>query len=325
MMSVKWKRSRFSMKSILAVFAIAFIAISSSAGATSYSNITVWDRMGPGSDNTSETGWPFEDNEVEPGNVQSQIWDLEAVVRHDNSLTLVGGWHFIDGASGSPWISGNFRSGDLFLAVGNEPLYGPDAATATGTRYKTGTTEVAPSGYRGSTYVKNNFGYSYVLAFNWKDAGPIENGTAQVSYDVYGLADANLELSASWFSENQGANPYKYLDGGILIDGAGGTATFNTFLTDQALTNHLGGLTVGTGWGGNNTHYTLTIDNLLNQSWLQGGDGLWTHFTQECGNDSLMGYYSDFEPVPEPISMVMLGCLGAGMLGARKLRRKESK
>jgi hypothetical protein len=30
-------------------------------------------------------------------------------------------------------------------------------------------------------------------------------------------------------------------------------------------------------------------------------------------------------PVPEPFSMMMLGCLGAGMLGARKLRRKQSK
>lgn len=319
MMSMKWKRSRFSLKSILAVFAIAFIAISSSAGATSYSNITIWDGMGTGG-----IGIGYEDNEAEPGNVQSQIWDLEAVVRHDNSLTLVGGWNFINGASGSPWISGNFRSGDLFLAAGNEPLYGPDAATATGTRYKTGTTDVAPSGYRGSTYVNNNFGYSYVLAFDWANAGAIVNGTAQVNYEVYGLAGANLELSASWFSENQGANPYKYLDGGILIDGAGGTATFNTFSSDAALNSHFGEV-VGTGWGGNQTHYTLTIDNLLNQNWLQGGNGLWTHFTQECGNDSLMGYYSDFEPVPEPISMVMLGCLGAGMFGARKLRRKESK
>ncbi|MBI5094589.1 MAG: hypothetical protein HZB26_19415 [Candidatus Hydrogenedentes bacterium] len=29
-------------------------------------------------------------------------------------------------------------------------------------------------------------------------------------------------------------------------------------------------------------------------------------------------------PVPEPVSMVMLGCLGAGMLGARKLRSKKA-
>jgi len=28
-------------------------------------------------------------------------------------------------------------------------------------------------------------------------------------------------------------------------------------------------------------------------------------------------------PVPEPVSMVMLGCLGAGMMGARRLRRRK--
>lgn len=30
-------------------------------------------------------------------------------------------------------------------------------------------------------------------------------------------------------------------------------------------------------------------------------------------------------PVPEPVSMVMLGCLGGGMFAARKLRRKQTK
>jgi hypothetical protein len=32
----------------------------------------------------------------------------------------------------------------------------------------------------------------------------------------------------------------------------------------------------------------------------------------------------DLEPVPEPISMVMLGCLGGGMALAKKLRRKSA-
>ncbi len=31
-----------------------------------------------------------------------------------------------------------------------------------------------------------------------------------------------------------------------------------------------------------------------------------------------------FNPVPEPLSMLMLGCVGAGMLGARRLRRKQA-
>lgn len=31
----------------------------------------------------------------------------------------------------------------------------------------------------------------------------------------------------------------------------------------------------------------------------------------------------DFEPVPEPATILMLGCLGAGLAGVRKLRRKK--
>jgi len=31
----------------------------------------------------------------------------------------------------------------------------------------------------------------------------------------------------------------------------------------------------------------------------------------------------DFEPIPEPATMLMLGCLGAGLAGATKLRRKK--
>jgi hypothetical protein len=40
--------------------------------------------------------------------------------------------------------------------------------------------------------------------------------------------------------------------------------------------------------------------------------------------DSHGSYEFKLEIVPEPISMVMLGCLGAGMAVARKLRRKKA-
>jgi hypothetical protein len=41
-----------------------------------------------------------------------------------------------------------------------------------------------------------------------------------------------------------------------------------------------------------------------------------------CGNDNLMGKIPD-GAVPEPVTMVMLGCLGAGMLGSRKLSQRK--
>ena len=47
------------------------------------------------------------------------------------------------------------------------------------------------------------------------------------------------------------------------------------------------------------------------------------HWTETCGND--VGDIEVPSGVPEPMSMVMLGCLGAGMLGARRVtRRKKS-
>lgn len=44
------------------------------------------------------------------------------------------------------------------------------------------------------------------------------------------------------------------------------------------------------------------------------------HWTMSCGND--VGDHSF--GVPEPMSMVMLGCLGVGMFGVRRVRRKKS-
>lgn len=48
------------------------------------------------------------------------------------------------------------------------------------------------------------------------------------------------------------------------------------------------------------------------------------HWTESCGNDYLEVDINLPPGVPEPMSMVMLGCLGLGMLGARKAMRRRS-
>lgn len=44
-------------------------------------------------------------------------------------------------------------------------------------------------------------------------------------------------------------------------------------------------------------------------------------WTESCGNDWGATPSVNIPPIPEPVSMLMLGCLGAGMLGARQVRR----
>jgi len=55
-----------------------------------------------------------------------------------------------------------------------------------------------------------------------------------------------------------------------------------------------------------------------------GDTTLVTHWTQSCGNDVANVAVSSPPAVPEPATMAMLGCLGLGMLAARKIRSKKS-
>jgi hypothetical protein len=57
------------------------------------------------------------------------------------------------------------------------------------------------------------------------------------------------------------------------------------------------------------------VDTYWNTEGYPGFGTLWAYRAGTGG---------DYGPVPEPISMVMLGCVGAGMLVARKLRGKRA-
>lgn len=78
------------------------------------------------------------------------------------------------------------------------------------------------------------------------------------------------------------------------------------------------------------------VEVFLSEAFLQGrvlpnatiNDGTLdtlVHWTMSCGNDGGDAVLPEMPGVPEPMSMLMLGCLGAGMLGARKVtHRKKS-
>ena len=59
---------------------------------------------------------PPGDNEVMPGCIQGNAWDLEAVLLEGSQLSLVGSYDFANGCDG-------YTSGDLFLALNGDTKY----------------------------------------------------------------------------------------------------------------------------------------------------------------------------------------------------------
>lgn len=148
----------------LVVLFFAGILISGNALALDFrasTNITIYDqRQGTFQGTTSVVGNKglgvgTEDQEVEPGMVRDQDWDLEGFFLDGNTLAMVGGFNFLNGVSGY-----DYMSGDIFIATGESPQYGEEANASI-------------------TYS----GYDYVIDVDWSS---VSGGVG--SYTVYALA-----------------------------------------------------------------------------------------------------------------------------------------
>lgn len=259
-------------------------------------NITIPDNHTPdnpfGTAGTGDVGG--EDNETEPGTVNSQIWDLEGMFfdAGTSTLSMVGGWDFVNGIASTASQAGtnqNYDSGDIFIAL-STPQYG-----------NTSTPTVGPDGISGTA---DDWGYGYVLDVNW----------AAGTYQIYANAPgAPIELVS--FGQNSESNPWRRTSGGTAI------GPVQSFTSETGLTDAQAGGTLGTFAGGDGNHNRVSFD----LSWLSAvgvdeDDDLWFHFTMECGNDNLMGFTSDFEPtpaIPEPASIGLLGLGIVGLVTAR--------
>lgn len=273
---------------ILLISALATMLTVGSAFAFG-TEITIYDENG-----TQGIGAFSEDNEAEPGMVQSAAWDLEGFFLDDsNILTMVGTYDFENGA----WSGSNGRdlmSGDLFIDVDGDARYGDyhEAWTA------------------GNQTVTNTFGYDDVLDMDFSDS----------TYDVYALGEGSRTIT-SIYTQNQGSNPWRYADGGTLM--AENVAfDYQTGLSDA----ESGGFS---GWGA--THNAVTgldlniIDPGIDPQFV-------VHFTMECGNDNLMGRGElasstpggggGMAEGPEPATMLLLG---SGLAGLAVLRKKFGK
>ncbi|MFC1523877.1 PEP-CTERM sorting domain-containing protein [Thermodesulfobacteriota bacterium] len=142
------------------------------------------------SDNESSTNYDWysdrEDNEVEPGMLRSQAWDLEGFFLDGTKLSTVGGFDFVNGVPNYP----AFTSGDLFLDVTGDATYGVDGAN-----------------------IRN--GYDYVLDLDF--------GTN--SFNVFKIDDNATLLDVANYNRPE-SSPWKYGSGGTEVVGAGGSIEY---------------------------------------------------------------------------------------------------
>ena len=218
----------------LKILLLSFLAVFLMAGSAFAlgMNITIYDNRGY---TGSATGG--EDQETEPGMINNQSWDLEGFFLEGTTLTMVGGWDFVNGVTGY-----TYESGDIFIDTTGDAEYGNDATTYT---------------------QFNNYGYDYVLDMNW------ESG----NYSVYALTLGSAFLPVQENYNDPESNPFLYNGGGSLESGCG-NVSFGSGTLTNAQTGFLGGshnyITVDLGFLGDDidnfiAHFTIGCgnDNLM--------------------------------------------------------------
>lgn len=245
---------------------------------------TIW--SGPG-------GIAGEDNETEPGTVQSQIWDMEAFVVSGSTLYIIGGYNMQAGAAGAggSTVNGMLTPGDLFIKVDTgatgQPTYSP--------------TVNPPGG------LISNAGYGYTHVIDLTQTV----GATGSSATVYSV-DANSQFNTVVYDQFRG-NPWKYSSAGTSVGSA--PISYISGKTDAYIASNYGVVVTGGG------HNVLAIDlSLLN---VPVGVDVWFSYTMECGNDSLKGQYSGgFYRTPDAVASVLLIGLGLGAMAFFGYKRR---
>ncbi|MBI5094587.1 MAG: hypothetical protein HZB26_19405 [Candidatus Hydrogenedentes bacterium] len=243
-----------------------------------------------------------------------QNYDLEAMYAYyDNTspsgqglyLAVVTGFDR-NGVANWGGSAPTYLPGDLFLDFGSNGSY--DLAIETN----------GNNGYTaGHVYVSNNTlnpWFTSGLAYTGVAPNQIRTGAAT---DLTAASTAGTAFAYSDIvSGGQAIDPFL----GLLATGQWDNQNHpNTF--PYASTSPLD-------W---NPYDHNVIEVYLSEAWLTAhnlngasGVNVRSFWTEDCGNDYGTTPQVTVPPVPEPITMIMLGCMGAGMLGARRIKHWKS-
>lgn len=266
------------MNMLLCILVLTCLASAADASSITLGNeITIYDGNG---NNQSEN------NETEPGMINSQAWDLEGFFLKGTSLYMVGGFDFISGASGG---GHTFTSGDIFIDVDRDARFGDFHGTDDGNVITTATN-----------------GYDYVLDLNFNTK----------SYNLYEIV-VGTRLVTSYYKENQGSNPWQYNSKDNPDNYSLGSGFFSYNPADSVGE-------ASDFFDDGDIHNVVMVDlSLLLMNLTHLNTEMLFHFTMGCGNDNLMGRGTP-TPNPEPTTMVLLGfgLLGLAGLGRKRLKKK---
>jgi len=144
--------------------------------------ITIYDQKSDGS------AWhgSSEDQEVEPGMIGEQQWDLEGFFLDGNTLSMVGGFNFETGGW-DRYRKRFWESGDIFFDVDGTPQYGID---------------ISNGSVNGNISVPDTYGYDFAIKLDF-----INNTFALFE------ATATAETISSFYKQNYSSNPWQVGDG----------------------------------------------------------------------------------------------------------------
>jgi PEP-CTERM motif-containing protein len=235
------KLSKFILLNVIAAFLMGGTAFA--LDLVLGTNITIYDNR---KDTTSSNSWyskEGEDDEVEPGMINDQTWDLEGFFLNGTMLTMVGGYDFIGGNSVNS-TSRVYYSGDIFIDIDGDAVYGVGGDDDF------------------DTY--NLYGYEYVIDLDFTD----------LDYDVYKLKQDSSTLSPVQENyNNPESNPWRYGYGGVGVAVSDDEIYYTGFgyggldQEDNAVSVDLAWL-YGLGYGGFTSHFTMECgnDNLMGRA-----------------------------------------------------------